>query len=225
MTRRGALDTRSEDAGFEGKQAEQKMGMLCVSGNFISGANFLLRLRGSTYPPLRMLTSRKIVFSNYVGTSRSEPSSLCAFLVSDSFYSKHWTKKVANMLTLIGKYVCCGFTPLASHHLVPLGFGIRSFYQIFLSTDLFSGSGRAPPCLPRKKGFCLKGVLPLVAQSSTTGVTVAATPLCSTIRFRNPKVPRYPPPAPDPLPAANETGKWDGGFQRKVRRLVLGGGV
>ena len=35
----------------------------------------------------------------------------------------------------------------------------------------------------------------LVAQSSATGVTVAATPPCSAIRFRNPKVPRYPPPA------------------------------
>ena len=32
---------------------------------------------------------------------------------------------------------------------------------------------------------------PLVAQSSATGVTVAATPPCSAIRFRNPKVPRY----------------------------------
>ena len=35
----------------------------------------------------------------------------------------------------------------------------------------------------------------LVAQSSATGVTVAAIPPCSAIRFGNPKVPRYPPPA------------------------------
>ena len=35
----------------------------------------------------------------------------------------------------------------------------------------------------------------LVAQSSTTGVTVAVTPPCSAICFRNPKVPRYHPPA------------------------------
>ena len=46
---------------------------------------------------------------------------------------------------------------------------------------------------------------PLVTQSSATGVTVAAIPPCSAIHFRNPKVPRYPPPTPlRPLPAANE---------------------
>ena len=63
----------------------------------------------------------------------------------------------------------------------------------------------------------------LVAQGSATGVTVAATPLCSAICFRNPKVPRCPPPAPGPLLAANETGKCDGGVQRKVRHLDFGG--
>ena len=41
--------------------------------------------------------------------------------------------------------------------------------------------------------------LGLVPQCSATGVTVAATPPSSAIRFRNPKVPRYPPPARRPL--------------------------
>ena len=63
----------------------------------------------------------------------------------------------------------------------------------------------------------------LVAQSSATGVTVAAIPPCSAIRFRNPKVPRYPPPAhriPCLLPMR---GKCDRGVRRKVRHLDFGG--
>ena len=63
----------------------------------------------------------------------------------------------------------------------------------------------------------------LVAQSSATGVTVAAIPPCSAIRFRNPKVPRYPPPARRAPCLLRMRGKCDRGVRRKVRHLDLGG--
>ena len=66
----------------------------------------------------------------------------------------------------------------------------------------------------------------LVAQSSATGVTVAATPPCSAIRFRNPKVPRYPSPArrdTPPWPPQGLRGKCDSGVRRKGRHLDLAG--
>ena len=61
-------------------------------------------------------------------------------------------------------------------------------------------------------------VMDLVAQSSATVVTVAATP-CSAIRFRNPRVPRYlhqpaGTPALGPLPAANERKVRQGGLEK-----------
>ena len=66
----------------------------------------------------------------------------------------------------------------------------------------------------------------LVAESSATGVTVAAIPPCSAIRFRNPKVPRYPeaPPAHRAPCLLRMRGKCDRGVRRKVRHLDLGGG-
>ena len=63
----------------------------------------------------------------------------------------------------------------------------------------------------------------LIAQSSATGVTVAAIPPCSAIRFRNPKVPRYPPPAHRAPCMLRMRGKCDRGVRRKVRHLDLGG--
>ena len=63
----------------------------------------------------------------------------------------------------------------------------------------------------------------LVAQSSATGVTVAAIPPCSAIRFQNPKAPRYPPPACRAPCLLRMRGKCDRGFRRKVRHLALGG--
>ena len=62
----------------------------------------------------------------------------------------------------------------------------------------------------------------LVAQSSATGVTVAAIPPCSAICFRNPKVPRYPPPARRAPCLLRMRGKCDRGVRRKVWRLDLG---
>ena len=61
-------------------------------------------------------------------------------------------------------------------------------------------------------------VLVLVAQSSATGVTVAATPPCSAIRFRNPKVPRYPPPARRDAPESAT-----GGSGERCDTLISGG--
>ena len=63
----------------------------------------------------------------------------------------------------------------------------------------------------------------LVAQSSATGVTVAAIPPCSAIRFRNLKVPRYHPPARRAPRLLRMRGKCDRGVRRKVRHLDLGG--
>ena len=63
----------------------------------------------------------------------------------------------------------------------------------------------------------------LVAQSSATGVTVAATPPCSAIRFRNPKMPRYPPPARRDTPPPLFGPLLATGVRRKVRHLDLGG--
>ena len=55
----------------------------------------------------------------------------------------------------------------------------------------------------------------LVAQSSATGVTVAAIPPCSAIRFRNPKVPRYHPPARRAPRLLRMRGKCDRGGPEK----------
>ena len=63
----------------------------------------------------------------------------------------------------------------------------------------------------------------LVAQSSATGVTVAAIPPCSAIRFRNPKVPRYPRPARRAPCLLRTRGKCDRAVRREVRHLDLGG--
>ena len=65
--------------------------------------------------------------------------------------------------------------------------------------------------------------LKLVAQSSATGVIVAAIPPCSAISFRNPKVPRYPPPARRAPCLLRMREKCDRGVRRKVRLLDLGG--
>ena len=65
----------------------------------------------------------------------------------------------------------------------------------------------------------------LVVQSSATGVTVAATPPCSAIRFRNPKVPRYlhqPTATPALGCLLQMRGKCDRGVRRKVRHLDFG---
>ena len=64
---------------------------------------------------------------------------------------------------------------------------------------------------------------PLVAQSSATGVTVVAIPPCSAIRFRNPKVPRYPPPARRTPCLLHREESAKGGARGKVRHLELGG--
>ena len=63
----------------------------------------------------------------------------------------------------------------------------------------------------------------LVAQSSATGVTVAAIPPCGAIRFRNPKVPWYPPPARRAPCMLRMRGKCDSGVRKRVRHLDLGG--
>ena len=62
----------------------------------------------------------------------------------------------------------------------------------------------------QERGGFSKGGFPqhfLVAQSNATGVTLAVTPPCSAICFRNPIVPRYPAPArcnTPPWPPASE---------------------
>ena len=74
------------------------------------------------------------------------------------------------------------------------------------------------------RGVWRRAQVGLVAQSSATGVTVAVTPPCSAIRFRNPKVPRYPPPArrdtPPPWPPAccewDRKVQWGGGPEKGV---------
>ena len=63
----------------------------------------------------------------------------------------------------------------------------------------------------------------LVVQSSAIGVIVAAIPPCSAIRFRNPRVPRYPPPARRAPCLLRIRGKCNRGVRRKVRHLDLGG--
>ena len=54
-------------------------------------------------------------------------------------------------------------------------------------------------------------------------MTVAAIPPCSAIRFRNPKVPRYPPPARRAPCLLRMRGKCDRGVRREVRHLDFGG--
>ena len=95
----------------------------------------------------------------------------------------------------------------------------RNFPQLTSSETAFGGSRKMVWDGPSARGSAFRYVSPpLVAQSSAIGVTVAATPPFSAIRFRNPKVPRYPSTSPPRHPLLGPCL-----LQRKVRHLDLGG--